>query len=242
MATERRGCVLQFAKAPVPGRVKTRLQPALGPEGAALLAEHLLRDVARCLAAVPAGWDSVLCVDDPGHPCFRHLVQGKGLDPLPQGEGSLGERMRRACVRVLGDYPAVVLVGSDCPGYDAGYLGMACRLLEEGTPAVLGPAIDGGYVLIGLRAFPEGLMEGIAWGGADVARDQRARFLACGLRWSELPPRADVDRAGDLWMLDDGPWLRSGERDGAVIGLVAGAPGAVVDARSLVSLAAQESQ
>ena len=76
-----------------------------------------------------------------------------GLDPLPQGDGSLGERMRRACVRVLSDYPAVVLVGSDCPGYDAGYLGMACRLLEEGTPAVLGPAIDGGYVLIGLRAF-----------------------------------------------------------------------------------------
>jgi rSAM/selenodomain-associated transferase 1 len=242
MATDRFGCVVQFAKAPVPGRVKTRLQPVLGAEGAALLAEHLLRDVVRCLAAVPAGWDSVLCVDDPGHPFFRYLLQGKGSGALPQGDGSLGERMRRACVRVLGEYPAVVLVGSDCLGYDAGYLGMACRLLEAGTPAVLGPAIDGGYVLIGLRSFPDGLMEGIAWGGADVARDQRGKFLACGLRWSELPPRADVDRAGDLWMLEDGPWRRSGERDGAVVGLASGAPGAVVDARSLVSLSAHEGQ
>lgn len=242
MAPDRLGCVVQFAKAPVPGRVKTRLQPALGPEGAALLAEHLLRDVARAVAPASAGWDSMLCVDDPGHPFFRHLLQGKGSDPLPQGDGSLGERMRRACVQVLGEYPAVILVGSDCLGYDPGYLGSACRLLEAGTPAVLGPAIDGGYVLIGLRSFPEGLMDDIAWGGADVARDQRARFRACGLRWSELPPRADIDRAGDLWMLGDGPWLRSGERDGAVVGLVSGAPGAVVDARSLVSLPAHEGQ
>jgi glycosyltransferase A (GT-A) superfamily protein (DUF2064 family) len=74
-------------------------------------------------------------------------------------------------------------------------------LLASGTQAVLGPAVDGGYVLIGLRRCPEGLFEGIAWGSASVASSQRRRLQQFGLPWQELPPRADVDRPVDLWMV-----------------------------------------
>jgi hypothetical protein len=201
MAAERAGCVIQFAKAPVPGRVKTRLHPCLGEAGAAGLSERMIAGVSAALGAVPAGWESVLCADDPGHACFHALAERSGQGLWEQGEGDLGERMARACTRALRSFPAVIVVGSDCTGYDPGYLRRAMCLLASGTQAVLGPAVDGGYVLIGLRRCPEGLFEGIAWGSASVASSQRRRLQQCGLPWQELPPRADVDRPVDLWMV-----------------------------------------
>ena len=200
MAAEVQGCVVQFAKAPVPGQVKTRLVPQQGREGAALLSERMIAAVSCSLERLPAGWQSVLCADDTGHAFLKSLAARGGRDLWSQGEGDLGERMARACTRALRTSPAVLLVGSDCLGYDAGYLARATGLLTAGVPAVLGPAIDGGYVLIGLRQCPAGLFSNVSWGDASVAQRQRERFFACGLSWRELPPRADVDRPADLWM------------------------------------------
>jgi glycosyltransferase A (GT-A) superfamily protein (DUF2064 family) len=95
----------------------------------------------------------------------------------------------------------VIVVGSDCPGFDPAYLCAAAKVLGEGNDAVLGPAQDGGYVLIGLRRSHPGLFDGIGWGSATVAEAQRERFRSLGFNWRELPVRADVDRPEDLWML-----------------------------------------
>lgn len=197
---EPRGCFLQFAKAARPGRAKTRLQPAIGDAGACEVARALTRHAALALEARPEGWEAWLCVDDPDDPELRALAGFLGRTLVAQGEGALGERMHRACAAALRHWPAVILTGSDCTGYDPAYLRRAVEALEGGAEAVLGPAVDGGYVLVGFRRLPAGVMSGIAWGCAAVADAQRQRFRAAGLRWAELPPRADIDRPEDLWL------------------------------------------
>lgn len=205
----RGGYILQFAKAPVPGRVKRRLQPALGPEGAAAVARGLTARVAASLRPLPAGWEAILCTDTPEDDTLRAISREHPRQVWSQGDGDLGERMGGCIERALRSAAAVIVVGSDCTGYDGAYLQRATGILDSGADAVLGPAVDGGYVLIGLRRWAPGLMDGIDWGSAGVAEAQRRRFAAAALRWHELPPRADIDRPEDLWMLEGAgirPW------------------------------------
>lgn len=197
----RRGRFLQFAKAPRAGAVKTRLHAGLGPEQASAVARELTVRVACALRELPAGWDAVLCVDDPADDFLGGLAAQEGRALLAQGDGDLGERMGRAVTAALGECRAVVVVGSDCLDYEPGYLRSAVAALEAGNDAVLGPALDGGYVLVGFRRLPPAVFAGIAWGSDTVLAQQRARFVATGLRWAELPPRADIDRPEDLWRL-----------------------------------------
>jgi uncharacterized protein len=198
----RSGCFLQFAKAPRAGAVKTRLHERLGPEGAVAVARHLTLRVAESLRALPPGWAARLCVDDTSDPFLAGLATREGRALCAQGEGSLGERMWRAADAALRDCRAVVIVGSDCTGYDAAYLRQATEALDAGQDAVLGPASDGGYVLVGFTRLAAGVFAGIAWSSAAVLCQQRERFAALGLRWTELPERADIDRPEDLWRLD----------------------------------------
>jgi hypothetical protein len=196
-----RGYLLQFAKAPVPGRVKSRLQPALGAEGAAAVARELTAFVAASLDTLPAGWEAILCADSPEDEALCAIARRHQRPVWSQGDGDLGERMGRCIERALQSAAGAIVVGSDCTGYDRAYLQRAITILESGADAVLGPAVDGGYVLIGVRRWVPGLMDGIAWGGAGVAEAQRRRLADAGYRWGELAPRADIDRPEDLWMM-----------------------------------------
>jgi hypothetical protein len=198
-----RGCFLQFAKAPHAGAVKTRLQGALGPDAAAAVARRLSCRVAQSLRALPPGWVAELCVDDPRDPFLVGLAAREGRVLRAQGDGDLGERMWRAVDAAFARQRAVVVVGSDCVDYDPPYLAEAVAALAQGHDAVLGPALDGGYVLVGFARRPAPAVFGsIAWGTPEVLAQQRARFAALGMRWTELPPRADIDRPQDLWRLD----------------------------------------
>lgn len=200
----RPGCFLQFAKAPRAGAVKTRLHRRLSPAAAADVARELTCRVAAALRAIPAGWDAALCVDDTTDAFLRELAAREGRAMRVQGDGDLGARMWRAVDAALAEYRAVIVVGSDCLGYDAAYLGQAATMLERGCEAVLGPALDGGYVLVGFSRLPPGVFAGVQWSTAAVLAQQRERLAALGLRWDELPVRADIDRPEDLWRLGAG--------------------------------------
>jgi uncharacterized protein len=195
------GCIVQFAKAPRPGLAKTRLCGRLSEQQAAAVARTLVRTVSAALDRAPQGWSVRLCADDPEDPFLRELAAGSGRVLDAQGEGDLGARMARAAQAALRASRAVIVVGSDCLGYDADYLHMAAAALEAGQDAVLGPAADGGYVLVGLSRYVAGVFDSIGWGAANVAQAQRRRFRELGLGWRELPLRADIDRPEDLWML-----------------------------------------
>ena len=188
--------ILLFAREPVAGQVKTRLIPALGEAGAADLHVQLLRRQIRVLR------DSELCpaelwVDrNPEHPEFLSFP---GACYCQTG-ADLGEKMSNAACQVLSraGCEQVVLIGSDCPGLDAAYLEQALAALERGCEVVLGPAGDGGYVLIGLRQAQPYLFEGVNWGSDQVLEQTLTRVknaaLSCGL----LPERVDIDRPEDL--------------------------------------------
>ena len=105
--------------------------------------------------------------------------------------------MRRACGRVLRTANAVVLIGTDCPVLRVADLRAAARALLGGADAVLSPAQDGGYALIGLRQVSSRLFSGIEWGGSAVMQETRKRLRSLGWRWRELRTVWDVDRPED---------------------------------------------
>jgi len=192
---------MQFAKAPEPGRVKTRLVPAVSESAAAVIARTLTRHVAQCLEAAREDWDVFLCADDPSDPVLRDIAASFGSPIVPQGDGDLGTRMLRAAGRALSGYRAVVIVGSDCPGYDPAYLRAARDGLRSDADAVIGPAVDGGYVLIGFTRVTPGIFADIDWGGGTVLDAQRRNLRRLGMNWVEMPARRDVDRPEDLALL-----------------------------------------
>ena len=180
------------------GRVKTRLTPPLTPDAAAGLHRRLLGETAAMACSSGLAAVELWCAPDTGHPLFRELAAAWPLELFPQAGADLGERMASAAARALREADAVVLIGSDCPLLGPRELRKALAWLEGGGDAVLGPAEDGGYVLIGLRRFDERLFAEIPWGGARVLDETRGRLNALGWGVRELAPLWDLDRPADL--------------------------------------------
>jgi rSAM/selenodomain-associated transferase 1 len=206
--------LILFAREPVPGRVKTRLIPALGAAGAARLYARLLGLALAagrgCACARRQLWCAGVTDQDADAGCGRdvhgrgdanslcaRLAAAHGFSFHRQPEGDLGARMATALDAALVDTDRAVLIGSDCTDYSPDYLDTAFAALND-HDAVLGPAADGGYVLIGLRRPAPGLFTAIAWGSASVLAETRAALREAGLTWFELPTLRDLDRPEDL--------------------------------------------
>lgn len=190
--------LIVFTKAPVPGRVNTRLIPALGEEAAAELYLELLR---RTLTtATTADIDNVQLHCTPGidHPGLVELAKEFGVALHVQRGRDLGERMDNALNEALLDHNAAVLVGCDIPELSREDITTACKRLCSGQDAVLGPAEDGGFYLIGLSRPCPGLFDDMEWGRGEVLAEVRRRIHRLGLSCRELPEHWDVDRPRDL--------------------------------------------
>ena len=190
-----------FAKAPQAGLAKTRLIPALGAAGAADLARQML---ARTLAqALATGAQVELCMSPAaGDPTWRGVALPGTVKLTAQGDGDLGERMNRAMNRALTQQAAVLLMGSDCPALSAGHMAEAAAQLKH-HDAVLIPAADGGYVLIGLKAPCPSVFAPMAWSTSVVAAETRQRLIALKKRVWLGPTLHDIDDAADLVHLPD---------------------------------------
>ncbi len=211
--------VLVFGRAARPGEAKTRLIPVLGEQGAARLSADLLAHaLATAAEAMPAAlelWHAG--ADEAGE--LAELAGRFGATLHAQPDGDLGERMRYALARATADGAPAVVMGSDAPLLTASALRTAMVALAE-HDAVLAPATDGGYVLLGVHSVAEALFRDIAWGGEHVAATTRQRLAALGWDWYELPPRPDIDRPEDLASLAAlGPtwrdWAVAGSRPAA---------------------------
>lgn len=195
------GGLLVFAKAPVPGRVKTRLAGKLGQRGAARLYQAMVGKTlitARQANLCPI---QLWCAPDTRHGFFAACRRDHGVELQVQQGDDLGRRMDRALRHALAECPYAVLIGGDCLSLQTDDLRSAFAALAAGQDAVLGPAEDGGYVLIGLRRPQPALFRNIQWGGSGVLAATRRRLRRTGLSWIELPPRWDIDRPVDLQRL-----------------------------------------
>jgi len=181
--------VAAFARFPVAGMCKTRLIPAVGAQGAATIHTKL---VENCVAAMRGSGLSIeLRTTGAEAPAFRDWL-GLDIAFIDQGDGDLGDRLARAAA----PYP-VIFIGSDAPDLDADRLIAAAKALAS-APAVIGPAEDGGYYLLGLNAPAPWLFTGMDWGTEAVFEETMRRFAAHGVTPVVLEPLADLDRPEDL--------------------------------------------
>ena len=217
MAIARRQLVV-LARWPVPGRCKRRLAASIGSSIRAAsvqrqLTDHTLAVAARAAASCPAQLS--LAVDGLGARASsrwqQQLQASSGcpsLQLVPQGSGNLGCRMHgqlRRCFAAGAEQ--VVLIGTDLPGLEPGDLEQAFAQLNQ-APVVLGPALDGGYWLIGFNrgGFLKGsrrLMSGIAWGSDQVLQQSLKQAALLALPVALLRQQSDLDTAASLR-----PWLR----------------------------------
>lgn len=189
-----------FAKVPLPGLVKTRLAASIGAEPAAVVyRDLLLRTLATGAAARRAGvvdavelW--VAPEADPGP--LAGWSERLGIALRRQEGADLGARMRHALHTSLAEQRPALLIGTDAPDLDIAALAEAAAALQS-HDAVVTPAEDGGYVLIGLTRDVDAF-SGIAWSTPEVMAQTRLRLSSAGLKWKELPPLWDVDTAEDL--------------------------------------------
>lgn len=189
--------LIQFAKAPREGGVKTRMMPHLSARQACDLHCELVLWTSRQLVGSGLGDVELSVAGDLANALFDQC-RALGVSRFSQQHGAdLGQRMYRAIHDGLQSYTGVILVGSDCPGIDRAYLEQAVLALDT-APVVLGPAIDGGYVLVGATQIHRELFQDIAWGGGQVYADTTAKLGELGLEWVALPALADVDRPPDL--------------------------------------------
>jgi rSAM/selenodomain-associated transferase 1 len=200
-----RGCVCVFAKPPRPGTVKTRLAPVLGDAGAAALARAFLFDTWNTVTRV-SGVDVVLAATEVEAPEWSSL---NVAEVWPQGAGTLGDRLERVLCRALETHPFAIAIGTDIPGLPLSRLDDACAALRE-ADAVLGPADDGGFYLIGVTKCPHGLLDTVPWSESDTCARTLERFDQHHLVTRVIDPWFDVDEPADL------DALRRRIRDGTI--------------------------
>jgi len=179
-----RPALIVIAKAPVPGRVKTRLCPPCTPAQAARLARAALEDtLVACGDATGAGRRVLALEGEPDG------WLPPGWEVVAQRGDGLAQRLAAAFADVGG---AALLVGMDTPQVTAAQIAAGIRALER-CDAVYGPATDGGYWAIGLREPHAAVFDGVPMSSTDTGAVQRARLDGLGLRTEELRPLLDVD-------------------------------------------------
>jgi hypothetical protein len=196
--------LLLFIKNPIPGKTKTRLAAEVGDE-MALKMYHILTDYTREQALGLKGVDRFLYYSN-------EITRGDSwqedkFHKRLQHGGDLGDRMEAAFAAAFADgHRKVIIIGSDCPGITTDYLEEAFRSLDE-VDIVIGPALDGGYTLLGMRHPMPALFQDMAWSTEEVLPETLARAKAAARTVHQLSPLSDVDYLEDWlsygWSLPD---------------------------------------
>ena len=190
--------VAVLAKAPLAGFAKSRLIPVLGAQGAARLQAHLIAHAIATASAAAIGPVTLWATPDEHHPDLQAIAAEDDVALERQCDGDLGARMLAALEAANG--PAVV-IGTDCPVLTSDHLRTAADILRSGSDAVVIPAEDGGYVLIGMGAAQPDLFSDMRWSTPGVMAETRRRLERLAMSWQEPFTLWDVDLPADLHRL-----------------------------------------
>ncbi len=192
-----------FARAPVPGRAKTRLIPVLGEEGAARLHAWLVNRTLAKVAAVGGTDMQLWCSPSADDPFLKSCAERHDIPLYTQRGDDLGARMHHAFETALRTAPWAILLGTDIPELRIRDVQQAVDAMGRGEDAVAGPAFDGGYYLLGLCQTSPFLFDGIPWGTDRVWATTQARLSALGRFWATIAWHRDLDGPQDLdWFPD----------------------------------------
>jgi rSAM/selenodomain-associated transferase 1 len=182
-----------FVKEPRAGAVKTRLAATIGAEAAARLARAFFLDTIELAQRLSS---ARVVVALSGEDTMFPEIHGR-FEVWSQGDGDLGARMERILRRALEESPRALAIGTDSPGLPLTLLENALKSLGS-HDAVMGPADDGGFYLLGLTACPEGLLASLPWSADDTRARTLSRLHERGLSVELLDPWFDVDVEADL--------------------------------------------
>lgn len=197
------GKILVFAREPVAGHVKTRLARSIGDQAAVQFHQEIVTKTVDMAANSGLAELELHVSGNMEHPFFRSLADQYSMRICLQEGNDLGEKMFYALKKALDHASYCILIGTDCPVMTADYLKQAFHILEKGMDAVIGPAEDGGYVLIGASRIDISWFNNIDWGSQHVLAQSRQRLTANNARYEELQQLWDVDHIDDLhrWRL-----------------------------------------
>ncbi|OOV88512.1 TIGR04282 family arsenosugar biosynthesis glycosyltransferase [Oceanospirillum linum] len=196
--SERRRLIIQFAKEPVEGKVKTRLLGGFKPAETVDLHCELVSVTAEALLSSEAEARQLHIAGNLEHP-FLAPFETQGFTLIQQVEGDLGQKMLAALNKGLEEFEQVILVGSDCPAISPVIIENAFSALDNECHLVLNPAEDGGYVLIGCNhRLPDALFDQVNWGTKTVLSETLSNAASLGLQVGLLPELWDVDYPEDV--------------------------------------------
>lgn len=201
---QRTPCTIALlCKAPIPGFAKTRLIPHLGETDTAHLQEELVIQAVCTALDAAIGPVELWCDPEESHPFFGKIMQKYPVRLTAQPPGDLGTRLHTCASGALTVADAVILMGADCPAMPPYYLEEAAAALARDCDVTLGPAEDGGYVLLGLKHASELLFSDIPWGTSLVLAETRTRIAQLDWRCHTLATLWDVDTPADYhrWRL-----------------------------------------
>ena len=189
-----------FSKAPIAGQVKTRLIPTLGIDKATQLHRHMLEQTVAMASGLEGINCELHCSPDINDDFFTYLSKTYQLDLLPQQGAQLGDKMAHAMETALNTSRQCIIIGTDCPMINESYIYTAFQQLDN-SDVVLGPALDGGYVLIGGKVFDYQLFNDVTWSTSEVLNQTLKNINHLQLKYHKLDTLSDVDTHEDLKQL-----------------------------------------
>ena len=186
-----------FTKSPLEGKVKTRMQPVYSTVQSLKLHQHLLHHTLSSLSELETVSLSLYCTPTTQHDLLLEYSKEFDLELFLQQGSNLGERMFKAISGQLKHFQRVIIIGTDCPAINPVYIQQANVALED-VDVVIGPASDGGYVLLGIRGQCPDIFSDIDWGSEKVLMQTRVKIADLGLKHIELDVMNDIDRPEDL--------------------------------------------
>ena len=194
--------LLIFTKSPILGEVKTRLQPDYTPEQSLVVHKSLMLKTLELTKKLKDFDIELCCAPDRNTSFFLGCEKDFPISLSNQEGADLGERMAFSFSISLQTYEKVVVIGTDCPDIDTDYITQAFTALDE-SDAVIGPASDGGYVLLGLSKFSIEIFTDISWGSDKVFSQTKQALEKLPWSFKELGIMHDLDRPEDLLRYQD---------------------------------------